>query len=158
MSNLNVSVRSLLIPMMREQILLPNASLAEIVAFSEAGVIENSPEWLLGMFPWRGLDVPLISFEALQGGQPAETGKRSRIAIFNTLSGNPDLPFFAVVVQGIPHLLMANQSVVTAVAEDTDDQEAVLAHVLIEAEPAIIPDLDRIESAILAEKSLFNQV
>ena len=155
MSNLSVSVRSLLIPMVQEQILLPNASLAEIVTYTEPRTLEHSPEWLLGMLPWRGLDVPLVSFEVLQGGEKAETGKHSRIAILNTLGGNADLPFFAVVVQGIPHLVLANQSVVTALAEEKAEKEGVLSHVLIEAEPAIIPDLDRMESIILAEKSLF---
>jgi chemosensory pili system protein ChpC len=141
--------------MLHEQILLPNASLAEIVTYAEPRVLENSPEWLLGMLPWRGLEVPLVSFEVLQGGHKTETDKGSRIAILNALGGNPDLPFFAVVVQGIPHLVLANQSVVTALAEDKAEQEGVLSHVLIEAEPAIIPDLDRMESIILAEKSLF---
>ena len=155
MSNLSVSVRSLLIPMEQEQILLPNASLAEIVTYTEPRRLESSPEWLLGMLPWRGLEVPLVSFEVLQGGEMSETGKRSRIAILNTLGGNADLPFFAVVVQGIPHLVLANQSVVTALAEEKTEKEGVLSHVLIEAEPAIIPDLDRMESIILAEKSLF---
>lgn len=155
MSSLSVSVRSLMIPMMHDKILLPNASLAEIVTYSEPVSIDKSPDWLMGLLEWRGLRVPLVSFESIQGGGKTEIGKGSRIAIFNALGGNPELPFFAVVVQGIPHLIQANQSVVTALAEDAGDEDGVMAHVLIEAEPAIIPDLDKIESIILTSKSLF---
>lgn len=154
MSNLSVSVRSLMIPMKHDPFLLPNASLAEIVAYSAPGPLENSPEWLLGLLPWRGLDVPLVSFEAMYGEPRVAIGGDERIAVFNALGGDSRLPFFAVVVQGIPHLIMANQSVVTALAEQ-EAEEGVLAHVLIEAEPAIIPDLDRMEAIILSEKALF---
>ncbi len=153
MSNLSVSVRSLMIPMKHDPFLLPNASLAEIVAYSAPGPLENSPEWLLGLLPWRGLDIPLVSFEVMHGEPMAEVSGHERIAIFNAPGGDSRLPFFAILVQGIPHLIMANQSVVTALAEQ-EAEEGVLAHVLIEAEPAIIPDLDRIESILLSEKTL----
>jgi len=155
MSGISVSVRSLMIPMMHDKILLPNASLAEIVTYSDPVSVDKSPDWFLGLLEWRGLRVPLVSFESIQGGNKTDVGKHSRIAIFNALGGNPELPFFAVVVQGIPHLIQANQSVVTALAEESGDEEGVMAHVLIEAEPAIIPDLDKIESIIMAEKSFF---
>lgn len=155
MSDLNVTVRSLMIPMMHDKILLPNASLAEIVAYSDPVSVDKSPDWFLGLLEWRGLRVPLVSFEAIQSGSRTDVGKKSRIAIFNALGGNPELPFFAIVVQGIPHLIQANQSVVTALAEETGDEEGVMAHVLIEAEPAIIPDLDKIESIIISNKKLF---
>ncbi len=153
MSNLNISVRSLLIPMVKEQMLLPNASLAEIITYTQPRALKNSPDWMLGMLPWRGMDVPLVSFESIQGGK-TEIGQGSRIAIINALGGDSDLPFFAMLVQGIPHLVLANQSVVTALADQKASQEGVLSHVLIEAEPAIIPDLDGIESTLLKQKSL----
>jgi len=153
MSNLSISIRSLMIPMKHEPFLLPNASLAEIDTYHDPAPVTDSPEWLLGMLPWRGLEIPLVSFEAMQGESAAEHSQQERIAIFNAPGGDSSLPFFAVVVQGIPHLITANQSVVTALAEQ-EAEEGILAHVLIEAEPAIIPDLDRIESMLRAEKTL----
>jgi len=154
MSNLNISVRSLMIPMVSDTLLLPNASLAEIVTYNPPEAVKDSPDWCMGMLHWRGLEVPLVSFEGIQNAGASEVSKKSRIAVFNSLGGNGKLPFFAVVVQGIPHLLQANQSVVTALAEDAGDESAVLAHVLVEAEPAVIPDLDLIESMILEEPSI----
>jgi len=158
MSNLNVSVRSLMIPMMHDQLLLPNASLAEIIPYKAPELINDSPDWCLGMINWRGLDVPVVSFENISGKDETKVSKQCRIAVFNAIGGNNKLSFFAIVVQGIPHLVRANQSVVTAVAEDAGDDSGVLAHVLVEAEPAVIPDLDLIESMILKESSISDRL
>jgi len=152
MSNLNISIRSLLIPLTHDTLLLPNASLAEIVVQTEIEKVDG-PEWLLGMMSWRGLMVPLVSFEAIQGDTTSKLEKNSRIVVLNTLTDNSNRPFFAILAQGIPHLVNANQSVVTAIAQDAGEENGVLQHVLVEAEPAIIPDLDKIESMISSEPS-----
>lgn len=154
MSNLNISVRSLMIPMVHETLLLPNASLAEIITYKELEPVDDSPDWCLGMLSWRGLDIPVVSFESIHSNAETKISKQCRIAVFNALGGSKKLSFFAVVVQGIPHLIQANQSVVTALAEDVGSNDGVLAHVLVEAEPAVIPDLDLIESMILKEPSI----
>jgi len=152
MSNLNISIRSLLIPLTHDKLLLPNTSLAEIVVQTEVEPVEG-PEWLLGMISWRGLRVPLVSFEAIQGDTAGKMVENSQIIVLNTLSNNSDLSFFAILAQGIPHLINANQSIVTAIGQDAGEENGVLQHVLVEAEPAIIPDLDKIESMIGAESS-----
>jgi chemosensory pili system protein ChpC len=148
MSDLNAAVRSLLIPLTNDTLLLPNASLAEIVNFSDPVPVEDSPEWFLGLLSWRGLQVPLISFETLKGESTGDQAKKLRIAILNAPSGNDALPFYGMVVQGIPHLIMASQSIVSSLSEQ-DEEVGVLAHVLVEAEPAIIPDLEGLESMLL---------
>ena len=153
MSNLNISIRSLLIPLTHDKLLLPNTSLAEIVLQTDVETVDG-PEWLLGLLSWRGLKVPLVSFEAIQGDAVGPVAKNSRIIVLNTLSSDSKLSFFAIQAQGIPHLISANQSVVTAIAQDAGDETGVLRHVLVEAEPAIIPDLDKIESMLLAEPSV----
>ncbi|HEC29769.1 MAG TPA: chemotaxis protein CheW [Gammaproteobacteria bacterium] len=154
MRNLNISVRSLIIPLKHDKLLLPNASLAEIITYTSPDPIDGSPEWCAGILTWRGQGIPLLSFEALQGGVMAKSGDKSRVAVFNALGGKKELPFFAFVVEGIPHLVNANQSVVTALAEHTGVDVGVSAHVMVEAEPMIIPDLDQIESMIMAEKTI----
>lgn len=150
MSNLNEAVRSLLIPLTHDTLLLPNASLAEIVNYSAPVPVEDSPEWFLGMLPWRGLQIPLISFESVRGESSDEQVAKPRIAVLNAPSGNDALPFYAMVVQGIPHLIMASQSIVSSLSEQAKES-GVLAHVLVEAEPAIIPDLEGLESMLLQE-------
>jgi len=154
MSDLNISIRSLLIPMVQDKLFLPNASLAEIVSYSDPIAVEDGPDWCLGMLDWRGMQVPLISFEAMQEVPQADITRKNRIAVFNSLSNNKKLPFFAMLVQGLPHLMLANQSLVSTLAEETGDDVAVKAHVLVEAEPAVIPDLDAIESMIVKDKAI----
>ena len=153
MSNLSISVYSLLIPFSDDAMLLPNASVAELIGFEQPAPLQNGPDWCLGILTWRGVKVPLLSFEAVRGNPVVDIDKNSRIAILNALGGNPKLPFFAMVTQGIPHLVQANQSIVTAVAEDTGG-EGVSRKILVEGEPALIPDLDALEAMILGDAAV----
>jgi chemosensory pili system protein ChpC len=135
--------------MAHDNLLLPNAAVAEIIGNREVEALDDVPEWFVGFISWRGRQVPLISFETLTGKEVREAGKGSRIVVFNALGGNEYLPFFAAVSDGIPRLLQVNQSVVTALAEDDRHAEGVLCPVLVEGEPALIPDLDAMENLLM---------
>lgn len=151
MTAANISVPSLLIPLEGEMLLLPNAAVAEIIDYNDPEPVEKSPDWLLGLLLWRGYRLPLLSFENVTGKQPSLTDGSVRIAIINNLKGNNDLPFFGIVIQGIPSLTQANQSIVIASANETVDAETrqgVLRDVLVHGHPAVIPDLDAIEDLL----------
>lgn len=158
MANIAANVHSLLIPMANDTMLLPNAAVAEIIALSEIQPVENAPDWFLGILTWRGQRVPVISFEAINGSTKPEEHKKARIVVFNALGGSRSLPFFATVAQGIPHLLQANQSIVTALAESDQHPAGVLCPVLVEGEPAVIPDLDAMEKMILENPEIQEQL
>lgn len=149
MSNLSISVYSLLIPVSSDAMLLPNASVAELIGYAQPTELQKGPDWCIGILSWRGVKVPLLSIEAVRGNPIAKADKNSRIAILNALGGDPRLPFFAVVTQGIPHLVQANQSIVSPLAGDSGTGNGVLRKILVEGEPAMIPDLDALEAMIL---------
>ncbi|MEW8260599.1 MAG: chemotaxis protein CheW, partial [Candidatus Thiodiazotropha taylori] len=53
-------VRSVLIPLHERQILLPNATVAEVMGYQQpeyAG--DELPEWFLGHLAWRGVMIPV---------------------------------------------------------------------------------------------------
>lgn len=148
MATQSVSVPSLLIPVQEITLLLPNAAVAEIIDYREPEPVSDAPQWLLGLVPWRGLQLPLLSFEVVLQGAPPEAGGGLRIAVMNTLNGNPDLPFFGIVLQGIPHLVRADEATVTRTDQGDDATPGVLARVDVNGEPAIIPDLDAVEKML----------
>jgi len=143
------AVHCLLIPVYGEEILLPNAAVAEVVAYTDFEPAENAAVWFLGHMNWRDLRVPLISFEAASGGQVAPLQKNSRIAILNTLNGNPQLPHFAIVTQGIPHLQVVQEKHLSRDEEPADPRSSIADYVQLNEETLLVPDLDDLEQRLL---------
>jgi len=149
-------VYSLMIPTVLGNILLPNSSVAEIVPFSNVELFEESghrPGWFLGHLLWRGRDIPLISVDLLSGADDPEANKRSRVAIAHTLNANKELPYIAIVVQGIPRLSHVTPENIKLDESDEELPESEKMRVTVDNVSANIPDLDKLEEMILAVQS-----
>lgn len=96
------TIHSLLVPMWTTPLLLPDTAMAEVVGFTVPESERNAP-WHLGDIFWRGLRLPLITLEAAMP-TVEEIGKRARIGILNSATGNEDIPFMAILINGIPRL------------------------------------------------------
>ncbi len=144
------TLHCLLIPLQGVKILLPNTAVAEVIAYVTPESVENAPDWLLGNIIWRDEKVPLLSFELLVGEQERSV---QRIAVLNTLNGNPDLPYMALSIQGIPQLRLIQEAgiVVTEMDSKTD---AVAASIDFAGESVLIPDLDDLEQKLLGLNSI----
>lgn len=140
-------IASLLIPLRDCQVLLPNVSVAEIVPVSQVVPVNGAPEWYLGNCIWREQKVPVISFEAINGEEKAIVNQRTRFAVLNSTGLSDDLPFMAIVTQGIPRLARVNEEEISRREEDCKPFE--LMCVSWAGEDAIIPDLGRLEQAFL---------
>ena len=146
MLNYAVQVHSLLIPIVGNRLLLPNANVAEVTHFREPAPVKGAPEWMLGFMQWRELKIPLISFESLIGIPDTSGPGIKWVIVLNALSGDSEMPFFAMVVQGKPSLVKIDESVATPM--DRKNEKGVLQHVYVDGDPAIIPDPDVIESML----------
>lgn len=143
-----VVVRSLWIPLQEMAVLLPNTAVAEVTDYQVPETVEEGPEWLLGVMSWRGREVPLLSFERLLGLPMSEPGRRSRVAVLNTLSHDPQLPFIAFVAHGIPRLLQLHNGMLESEEMAADDDAAILARVSLNDNPALIPNMDVLEQRL----------
>jgi len=143
-------VYSLMIPTVNSNILLPNTNVAEVVPFSNVELFEENsgrPHWYLGHLIWRGIDIPLISIDLIKGEKDPQANKRSRVAIAHTLNMNKELPYLAIVVQGIPRLSHVRLDNIEYI-QDEDLSEAEKMRVEIDSVAASIPDLDKLESMV----------
>jgi len=140
-------IHCLTIPLHEETALLPNASIAEVVAYKEPDTIDDAPEWFLGYINWREKRVPLISFEAMSGQQVTAARKNSRIAVLNTLNGNAQLPYVGILSQGIPSLALVQEQGLED--QGTSDRPTVGAHVKLGGIEALIPNIDEIEQRLI---------
>ena len=150
---LNEEVYSLMIPTINSNILLPNLSVAEIVPYSNVELfteIDDKPSWFLGNLLWRGMEIPLISVDLIAGAKDPQANKRSRVAIVHTLNANSEIPYLAIVVQGIPRLSHVTASNIRFVSVN-DIIQSEKMRVEIDSISASVPDLDRLEKMVSDE-------
>ncbi|CAK0757366.1 chemosensory pili system protein ChpC [Gammaproteobacteria bacterium] len=140
------AIRSLFLPITGDPLLLPSVVLAEVIAYRMPESLPNSPPWLLGLIEWRGRPVPVVSFEELCGRSNSGTPIGTRIAILNTITGTPQLPFLGVRIQGIPRLVLVREDDLIFRQDDAcSPNPNMYATIELAEQPAIIPDLESLE-------------
>ena len=95
------TLNCLLVPLADRHLLMPNVTVAELIAYRQPQVAPGLPAWLLGQVQWRDLNLPLLCFEAADGGE-ARLGAQARVVVLNALGGRDHVKFIALLVQGIP--------------------------------------------------------
>lgn len=135
-----------MIPMSERQLLLPNVSIAEVVDYAGSEPAPDSPDWVVGELDWRGLRLPIISYDAANGGKLiVPGGNRGRIVVLNTISEyHSQAAFMALVTQGIPSQARLTEAQLRQVDGTTGPADLMVVEV--EGETAIIPNLEYLES------------
>ncbi|GGE62386.1 chemotaxis protein [Streptosporangium jomthongense] len=146
MNDNSQTLSCVMIPVSRRQLLLPNVSIAEVVDYACNDAGTETPGWLAGRLDWRGLNLPVISYDAANGGALSVPGEnRGRIVVLNTISdARSDLRFMALITQGIPSQVRITREQVKRL--DGETGPADLMQVDVDGEAAWIPDLDYLES------------
>lgn len=147
MSNEATVIHSQLIAMQRLNLLLPNTAIAEIVRYATPQAVGNAPEWLLGTMLWRGLRIPVVSFERASGEVAAEPGSGARLAVLNGVHNGAALQFYAVVIRNNPRLLKVLRDDIRK-ESGGDHDKLQLQQVTVNNITAIIPDLAALEQLI----------
>jgi chemosensory pili system protein ChpC len=141
-------IRGVLIQVAGARLLLPNATIAEVLSFADPDPVDNAPHWLLGRIRWRGWQLPLISFARLSGIAEERGGLGSKVIVLKALGGNAKSPFFAVLTQGFPRLVTVSRSALAAEEDGASLPPGVLARVMLNEDAALLPDLEQLESLI----------
>jgi chemosensory pili system protein ChpC len=107
---------------------------------------------LLGILDWRGLNIPVITWERLvEKSEPAWKTQRMYIVILNTLNKNPAVSHIGLLSVGISRLTRIRADILE------EDQEAAINSPLIKSSVKVtnatadllsirawIPDLDQL--------------
>jgi chemosensory pili system protein ChpC len=141
-------IRCVLVPVGQLRLLLPNATVAEVITLPTPEPVEGAPDWLLGRIAWRGWRVPLVSFTKLAGAPEGDAELAVRVAVLKALGNNPKLPFIAVVTQGFPRLTTLNAELIIPTHDGAPLPAGVKAQVLVRDDIAVIPDLEGLEEEL----------
>lgn len=138
------AVRCLIIPMENLNVVVPSAAVAEIVPLNITDTDDNDK--LMGTMQWRGVSVPVFSFEKLVTGEQPQYSRRSKVCVFYPWKGADKEQFFAIVSMHDPR-----SRLLTGDIESDDESELDSSYIQTsfryEDESAVVPDLMAISNA-----------
>ena len=150
MAHSNDEIRGVLVQVAEERLLLPNATVAEVLARVPVEPIADAPAWLPGQISWHGWQVPLVSFAQLTGLGVESVVASSKIVVLKALGGSEAMPYFALLTQSFPRLVSVPRDGLLADATEESLPQGVHMRVLLGEQSALLPDLDAIEAAVTA--------
>lgn len=141
---------AVLIALATDTLLLPNAAVLEVIGMDRVEPPgKNAPKWYGGRVAHQNVTVPVVSFEALNGGTAPERGKRMRLAIVHAVTDRLRTGLYAIVCQGYPHLVTLNRAALKLEPQlERDRPNLVLSRVSIANTSALIPNLEAIEISL----------
>ncbi len=145
-------IRAVLIPIEENRkLLLPNAMVAEVLGMRSINSLEQEEKWILGTVSWRGWDIPLIDFAVLTGAEDEHSIDSSyNLAVLKSINHAQTMPYFAVLSRGIPKLQLISRGDMQLHEEKTINHNAIASLVSIQDEMADIPNMNYLESNLIA--------
>jgi chemosensory pili system protein ChpC len=145
----------LLIPLLDERLLVPRACVAEVTGLQSLQEMPGAPPWYLGIAPWNGRSIPVISFEGACGQRIPPAGGRARVVVFSCLGQKLPAGHFGIASQGFPQLVRVNAGVIRPDDSSVFGERApVLCRVRMINELPLVPDLERLEEMIADETTV----
>ena len=141
-------VRGVIIPLTGGRVLLPNATVAEMMSRVPVQPIEGAPAWLAGYINWQGWEVPLLSYARFSNLGDEPLGGNNKVVVLKALGGNPEMPYFALLTQSFPQLIAVPRDGLLADATEEELPVGVKVRVLLGDEAAVLPDLEVVETMI----------
>lgn len=148
MDNQTEQMRGILITVPGGKLLLPNATVSEIITFASPEIVEKKPDWYLGALRWKGYRLPLISFSTMAGWSLGENHSGSKVAILKGLSGDSKLPYYALLTLGFPRLVNINSE---HLIDDPEHTNALFYTAYLDNDAVTVPNLDAFEQQILGQ-------
>lgn len=137
------------VPLQKSNLLVPNATVAEIIPYEPLQRVQDTPDWFLGYLGWRGVQVPVVSFEMLtveRGSFSLVSVASANLVVMKALGGREALDFIAIVAQALPKLNRITEDMLFETGEARTRTEVM--KVRFGNEIVSIPDLDYVEWSV----------
>lgn len=147
----NDEVRGVVLQCAGEKVLLPNATVAEVMSRVQLQpAAEGAPAWLAGTLTWQGFDVPVVAFGRFTGlGSDLLVGQL-KVVVLKALGGQVHLPYYALLTESFPQLIAVPRDGLLADASEEIVPVGVHMRVLLGEQTALLPDLGAVEAAVLS--------
>lgn len=146
------SVKCVILTLRSENVMVPNAAVAEIISARDTSRVDNAPNWYVGRMPWRDVDVPLVSFEAAAGYEAKNVNLNTQVAVLYATNKDAKYPYLGLVISGVPHVSSFSKEQIITDPEallEGDDHPMVAQKTRINGAAVSILDIDAIESMVI---------
>ena len=144
-------IKCVILTLRKENVVIPNALVAEIISVKDVVEGENTPDWFLGNMNWRGEGVPLLSFEAAAGDEVSKVNLNTQaVVLYAVGKGGEDVksPYLGLVMSGVPHVSRFAREQITIDSEDQEEHPMVAQKVRINGARVSILDVDAMVSMV----------
>jgi len=138
------TIEAKLLALQDRTLLVPAQAVTDVVPM--AGLIVESHAdnpWILGRLHWRGLRIPVISFELMTGATLQKHSEHARIAIFHRYSEDSDVRFWGMLIQDNARTVAVSEAELQGNEEAAGEIELVAA--TVNGNIARIPDFGQID-------------
>ena len=140
------SIKCVILTLRKENIIVPNALVAEIISVKDIEDSDNSPAWFLGKMNWRGAEVPLLSFEAAAGVEINKVNLNTQAVVLYAVGNDGSVnesPYLALVMSGVPHVSHLTREQMTTDEDESEEQHPmVIQKIRINGARVSILDVD----------------
>lgn len=150
-AQLDTAIRAMAIALDGKTLLLPSSMVAEVVLFSPLEPrLVNAPAWLMGFLPWRGMRLPVMSYDAfLNADYSTVASSGNRIVVIKTLDPTLGFDFYGLLSSRMPRLTSVEPEEIQAVAAESSHPR-IAAEALLRDERVLIPDIEALEKGLWA--------
>ena len=125
----NKNIKSIILTLKNELVVVPNAAVAEIISVQDVREVEGSPQWMLGKARWRGVELPVVSYEAAGGDNAQAVNINTQVAVMYSVSNDIDndkkYPYIGLAMHGVPHVSTFSRDQIKT------DEHAVVNHPMV---------------------------
>jgi chemotaxis signal transduction protein len=144
-------VQSLMIPTGVATLVVPSATVAEVIAGSPGlKPLPGVEPWVLGYFRWRNYPVTLVSFERLAAGR--DISSFYRLCVFFPLPGREAFDYFALGLTGEPRGLEITDSAGPGALPAGLSQRFAAGAITMDDRTLVIPDFDALKAAFYPDR------
>ena len=146
----NQLIKSIILTLKNELVVVPNASVAEIVSVSGVHEVKDAPQWVLGKTRWRGVEVPVVSYEAAGGEDAQAVNVNTQVAVMYSASeeGDKSYPFIGLAMHGVPHVSTFSREQIRIDDQASAEHPMIAQKVRLNGASASILDIYAIEEML----------
>ena len=150
MTQNNQLIKSIILTLKNKLVVVPNAAVAEIISVQDVRESEGSPKWMLGKTRWRGVELPVVSYEAAGGEEAQAVNLNTQIAVMYSASDDEDMkyPYIGLAMNGVPHVSTFSRDQINTDEHAVNDHPMVAQKVRINGAAAGILDILAIEEML----------
>jgi len=139
------TIKCVILTLRKENVIVPNALVAEIISVKDIQQSENNPDWFLGTMTWRGADVPLLSFEASGGEKISKVNLNTQAVVLYAVGETGEVsehPYLGLVMSGVPHVSNFTRDQIKTDDQAVEEHPMVAQKVRINGASVSILDVD----------------